>query len=76
MTEKYNHYIKVFGPGLVQDCEKFHMKSDYIDFMWDGHLGRLFYDANQRKFSLYRAKTNLKNTEMICVFTSYEGELK
>lgn len=71
MVEKYNHYIKVLGPGLIQESERFHMKSNYIDFMWnDGHLGRLVYDTTQRKLSLYRAKDRLKNPEMICVFTT------
>lgn len=68
--KKCEHYIDVFGPGLVQNAEKFHMKSDYIDFMWDGKLGRLVYDARQKKFSLYRAKNYGKNPEMDCVFTT------
>ena len=76
MVEKYNHYIKVFAPGLIQESERFHMKSNYIDFMWnDGYLGRLVYDTTREKLSLYRAKDHRKNPEMICVFTA-EKETK
>ena len=71
MTTDYKHFIDVLGPGLVQNCEKFRMKCDYIDFMWDGKLGRLLYDAHSQKFSLYHAKTYSKNSEMECVHTCH-----
>jgi hypothetical protein len=71
MTSDYEQITDILRPGLIQNCEKFHMKCDYIDFMYDNRLGRLLYDPRSKKLSLYIAKTCSKNSEMECVYTCH-----
>lgn len=71
MTSDYERFTDILGPGLIQNCEKFHMKCDYIDFMCDNRLGRLLYDSHLKKLSLYIAKTRSKNSEMECMYTRH-----
>lgn len=69
MKTDCERYIALFGPGLRQNCEKFCMELDFIDFMWDDRLGRLVYDATSKKFLLCRAKSRLRNSEMELIYT-------